>query len=44
MGCLVERYKKELEKSIPEVDLYIKYSVWALLEQLNIGGIYESGA
>ena len=24
MGCLVERYKKELEKSIPEVDLYIK--------------------
>ena len=26
MGCLVERYKKELEKAIPEVDLYIKYS------------------
>lgn len=26
MGCLVERYKEELQKEIPEVDLYIKYS------------------
>ena len=26
MGCLVERYKTELEKEIPEVDLWIKYS------------------
>lgn len=26
MGCLVERYKDELEKAIPEVDLWIKYS------------------
>ena len=26
MGCLVERYKTELEKAIPEVDLFIKYS------------------
>ena len=26
MGCLVERYKEELEKAIPEVDLWIKYS------------------
>ena len=26
MGCLVERYKKELEKSLPEVDLFIKFS------------------
>ena len=25
-GCLVERYKEELEKEIPEVDLFIKYS------------------
>ena len=25
MGCLVQRYKEELEKSIPEVDLFIKY-------------------
>ena len=24
MGCLVERYKNELEKELPEVDLYIK--------------------
>ena len=27
MGCLVQRYKEELEKSIPEVDLFIKYDV-----------------
>ena len=26
MGCLVERYKEELVKEIPEVDLWIKYS------------------
>lgn len=26
MGCLVERYKKELKKSLPEVDLFIKFS------------------
>ena len=26
MGCLIERYKEELEKAIPEVDLWIKYS------------------
>ena len=26
MGCLVERYKKELEEAIPEVDLFIKFS------------------
>lgn len=25
-GCLVERYKEELEKSLPEVDLWIKFS------------------
>ena len=25
-GCLVERYKEELSKSMPEVDLYIKFS------------------
>lgn len=38
MGCLVERYKEELEKSIPEVDLYIKYSeystLWKQIEEL----------
>ena len=36
MGCLVERYKKELEKEIPEVDLYIKYSEYnTLWEQIQ---------
>ncbi len=38
MGCLVERYKEELEKEIPEVDLYIKYSsyntLWSQIENL----------
>ncbi len=29
MGCLVERYKEELEKALPEVDLFIKYSDYA---------------
>ena len=24
MGCLVERYKEELQKAIPEVDLFIR--------------------
>ena len=31
MGCLVERYKEELEKAIPEVDLFIKYSEYNML-------------
>lgn len=26
MGCLVERYKEDLEKLLPEVDLFIKFS------------------
>ena len=26
MGCLVERYKEDLQKAIPEVDLFIKFS------------------
>ena len=26
IGCLVERYKKELKKSMPEVDLFLKIS------------------
>ena len=38
MGCLVQRYKKDLEKSIPEVDLFIKYSdynsLWEQIENL----------
>lgn len=36
MGCLVERYKNELQKSLPEVDLYIKYSEYSTLwEQIE---------
>ena len=35
MGCLVERYKDELAKAIPEVDLWIKYIEYNnLLEQI----------
>lgn len=38
MGCLVERYKNELEKELPEVDLYIKYSeydnIWQKIQEL----------
>lgn len=38
IGCLVERYKEELEKAIPEVDLYIKYkeynTLWEKIENL----------
>ena len=38
MGCLVQRYKEDLEKSLPEVDLYIKYqdydSLWKQIEEL----------
>ena len=38
MGCLVERYKDELEKLIPEVDLFIKYSqynsLWDSIQKL----------
>lgn len=41
MGCLVERYKKELEKAIPEVDLYIKYSEYNKLWQ-KINGLLNN--
>ncbi len=38
MGCLVERYKEELSKAIPEVDLWIKYSsyntIWDQIETI----------
>jgi len=37
-GCLVQRYKKELEKAIPEVDLFISISeykqIWKEIENL----------
>ena len=36
MGCLVERYKEELKKLMPEVDLFIKFSeydnIWEQIE------------
>jgi len=35
-GCLVERYKNELIKEIPEVDLFVKfseyYSIWEQIQ------------
>ena len=38
MGCLVERYKEELSKEIPEVDLWIKYqsydTIWEQIEEV----------
>lgn len=38
MGCLVQRYKKELEKSLPEVDLFLSIdeydSFWLKIETL----------
>lgn len=38
MGCLVQRYKEDLEKSIPEVDLFIRYSdynkLWEQIENV----------
>ncbi len=37
-GCLVERYKEELEKELPEVDLFVKISdyndMWKMIEEL----------
>ncbi len=36
MGCLVQRYKEDLQKAIPEVDLWIKYdsynTIWEQIE------------
>ena len=37
-GCLVERYKEDLEKSLPEVDLFVKFSeystIWEQIENV----------
>lgn len=33
MGCLVERYKEELAKALPEVDLFIKFSDYNHFEE-----------
>ena len=36
MGCLVQRYKEELAKEIPEVDLWIKYDSYSTIwEQIS---------
>lgn len=38
MGCLVQRYKEELQELLPEVDLFIKYkeydTIWEQIEEL----------
>lgn len=38
MGCLVQRYKEELEKAIPEVDVWVKYdsydTIWEQIERV----------
>ena len=43
MGCLIERYKEELKKEMPEVDLFIKFSeynsFWDQVE--SVIGKYE---
>lgn len=41
MGCLVERYKEDLQKEIPEVDLWIKYSEYATLWEQILDTITE---
>lgn len=42
MGCLVQRYKEELTKAIPEVDLWIKYdsynTIWEQIEKVIKSG------
>ena len=39
-GCLVERYKQELEKALPEVDIFLKYSDYAE-EKGNSGKVFS---
>ena len=45
MGCLVQRYYKELQKALPEVDLFIKldeYNIfWDKVESLVKRGVVE---
>ena len=39
-GCMVERYKKELKKELPEVDIFIKFSEYnTFWEQIVENGI-----
>ena len=39
-GCLVERYKEKLEKLLPEVDVFLKYSEYAE-EKGNSAQVFE---
>ena len=42
-GCLVERYKKDLEKAIPEVDAFVKFSEYSTFwEQIVEKGLPQS--
>ena len=46
MGCLVERYQEELEKALPEVDLFLSIkeydSLWEKIERLIFGDCISS--
>ena len=42
MGCLVERYKDELQKAIPEVDLFIAIREYDKIEELILNKIEEN--
>lgn len=39
-GCLVERYKEELKKEMPEVDLLIKFSEYSTFWQQIVEGLH----
>ena len=49
MGCLVKRYKKELEKAIPEVDLFLSIdeyeNIWEkIADKINIDQTLDEGS
>ena len=39
-GCLVERYKDELQKEMPEVDLFVKFSKYSTFWQQIVEGLH----
>ena len=39
-GCFVERYKEELKKEMPEVDLFIKFSEYSTFWQQIVEGLH----
>lgn len=39
-GCLVERYKEELQKEMPEVDLFVKFSEYSTFWQQIVDGLH----